>query len=629
VGLEKSNTRRLNPSKLLILGAIVIFFSFSVSGAVSEGLIAHYPLNEESGNIAEDIEGNEDGNHRNFNGGELGENGVYSKSYELDGEDEYIDITSNSISLSDFTISAWIKGSGPVLGSGKQEGWPRYWKFGSSGFYLAPVSGDDRPVYSVGIENLDKEKWHHIVVKRSGSSIYTYVDGVPSNSKSSFPEDNIVTYNDWGQFIGKLKDDKGQYTTEEFFKGYLDNIKIYNRDLTYSEIRELYRNADLNPKVDTFKLNSSDVEIGDSVKVLANASDENITSVDLEVLEDGNELDLSESNQSGIFVSEGFRADESYTKYNYSANFTDNSSQSTYVSNTFLTLGSPVRGGQKSFSTPRNTVRGGESIFATGFGGAIQLNASEVEPGESIKVSGTVYNDTNKVDGSVDLNSTGITNNLSFDFSSGKFSKTLKAGDNYGKYNLTSYVTSSGESFNISKEFEIKNSAPRITRAYPNGTNVNPDNVKISINASDKSDLNISLFDVTGATPSKMDEFKGKKQAETGLNNVQEDKKYTWRANITDGFSNVSRDFNFTTHSIEITWDHEGGKRLEGFRIYSNASGNWTEIKEVGKGKREAKVFNKGLETGEQASYRVRAYNNAGESPPAEATVTPELGGDP
>jgi hypothetical protein len=621
VVLETSNTRRLNPSGPLILGVILIFFSFSVSGAVSEGLIAHYPLNEESGNIAEDIEGNNDGDHINFDGGELGSRGVLSSAYELDNE--YIDIGKGvSTGLNTASFSVWIK---PDLLEAQNGILGEY--SNGDGIIFSTLGGSQELKFYDGTNNhisnsdvVTKGKWQHVVATyEGGAKVKFFVNGkevgVSSGAASSFNSGSDTVVGDLGHGFGS------------YFKGRIDDVRIYNKVLSKSDIQKLYQEPDIPPQVDTFKLNSSDVEIGDSVKVLANASDENITSVDLEVLEDGNELDLSESNKSGLFVSEGFRADKSYTKYNYSANFTDNSSQSTYVSNTFLTLGSPVRGGQKSFSTPENTVRGGESIFATGFGGAIQLNASEVEPGEAIKVSGTVYNDTSKVDGSVDLNSTGTINNLSSDFSSGKFSKTLKAGNNYGKYNLTSYVTSSGESFNISKEFEIKNSAPKITSAHPNGTNVNPDNVDISIEASDKSDLNISLFNITGATPSKLDKFKGKKQAETRLNNVQEDKKYTWRANITDGFSNVSRDFSFTTHSINITWDHEGGKRLEGFRIYSNASGNWREIKEVSAGKRQAIVFNKGLKTGEKASYRIRAYNNAGESPPAEAKVTPQLGG--
>ena len=189
---------------------------------------------------ADDISGN--GNHGTYNGG-MGtvadtSNGG-TRAYSFDGTDDYIDTGSTSIhSTDEFSYSCWMKWTpsgfmgfmsayetpsdrGPALIAYNND--PQ-WLFQSNG---GVFNSSERltPTY-----NMNDGNWHHLVGVFDGNSgsASLYVDGSSVASVSSVPSN--VNYSTSLKF--------GKYVTY-FLNGYLDDIRVFDRALTTSEITAL------------------------------------------------------------------------------------------------------------------------------------------------------------------------------------------------------------------------------------------------------------------------------------------------------------------------------------------------------------------------------------------------------
>jgi hypothetical protein len=73
--------------------------------------------------------------------------------------------------------------------------------------------------------------WHHIVVTRTGETGILYIDGQKADDLSIEPDD-LGTDEPW--FIGQAGNGEG------FFNGYMDEVRIYDRALTATDVTELY-----------------------------------------------------------------------------------------------------------------------------------------------------------------------------------------------------------------------------------------------------------------------------------------------------------------------------------------------------------------------------------------------------
>ena len=75
--------------------------------------------------------------------------------------------------------------------------------------------------------------WHFVVAVHNGSTMYLYVDGELENSMvKSHTNTNSINIS-----IGRASSGCG------FFEGMIDDVRIYNRSLSESEIQELYSTA--------------------------------------------------------------------------------------------------------------------------------------------------------------------------------------------------------------------------------------------------------------------------------------------------------------------------------------------------------------------------------------------------
>lgn len=229
---------------LLILWGLLI--TPMVLADLNAGLVAYYPFN---GN-AQDMSGN--GNHGTVRGAMLTTDrfGNTQSAYSFDGVDDYIDVESIG-GHSDFSIVVWVNpksltgygysviqlddGALQILGEGfpaahaKNHFWYGAWKnrqgaYGQTTANLQPL-------------NIRAGQWSHLVmVARKDLSLELYVNGV-SVATSFYSDTPSGRYPD--DLVGAAKDDRNNLLTR-FFDGVIDDIRIYNRPLSESEIQALY-----------------------------------------------------------------------------------------------------------------------------------------------------------------------------------------------------------------------------------------------------------------------------------------------------------------------------------------------------------------------------------------------------
>ena len=212
---------------------------------LNDGLVAYYPFN---GN-ANDATGN--GHNGTIVNAVLASDrfGNQNGCYSFNGVNSYITVTNSSdISpIGDFSVSVWLQQNSSslteVIISKSLAG------VNSSGWFIALESPNwlqfqaapNFEVNSPAIIRPPLNEWHHatFTFTRSTGLCCSYLDGVlvdnrTKNYSSSVSPRNIT--------IGAQEYvNPGQYSY--FFSGQLDDIRIYNRALSASEIQKLYSMA--------------------------------------------------------------------------------------------------------------------------------------------------------------------------------------------------------------------------------------------------------------------------------------------------------------------------------------------------------------------------------------------------
>ena len=200
-----------------------------------ENLVGYWSFDDGSGSVAVDGSGNgNDGTLVNMEEADWVD-GVVGKALEFDGVDEYVDCGNAGLDLSgDGTISLWINSSATysevIILIDRYSGSYGYAIFFDSATTIALRFGTDSK-NSISVGNLLDGNSHHIVMVRdSGTFLKLYVDGVEKYSGVSNGSDASVSSN---THIG------GRGETLNF-DGLIDEVRIYNRALTASEIKALY-----------------------------------------------------------------------------------------------------------------------------------------------------------------------------------------------------------------------------------------------------------------------------------------------------------------------------------------------------------------------------------------------------
>ncbi|MDG1139609.1 MAG: BspA family leucine-rich repeat surface protein [Opitutales bacterium] len=208
------------------------------------GLVAWYPFD---GN-ASDMSGN--GNHGTVNGATLGtdRHGAAGKAYSFDGVDDYIVSSGNTFDTQDKgTISLWFNDVSTTNSGGGILGSRRGYVQGD--FLIGNLeSGDGFRVlfwnsknsawagWGSGIETT-LSKWNHLLLtwEKNGSSVLKFNNNQVQQAVDSFPI--------FGENLLYIGSESFEYFTSfpaVHFHGLVDEVRIYDRALSASEVLSLY-----------------------------------------------------------------------------------------------------------------------------------------------------------------------------------------------------------------------------------------------------------------------------------------------------------------------------------------------------------------------------------------------------
>jgi pimeloyl-ACP methyl ester carboxylesterase len=237
---------------ILVVMCLLAAFSLSARADLNNGLVAYYPFN---GN-ADDVSGN--GNGATVYGATLTTNrfGTANAAYDFNGSSSYIDIPQNSglnNLTTNFTLSAWIWQRSTNQNYGYRiidkcpAGTPYGWTFDTLGnssdrsLRLQAAAASNPNV--AGATAYSLMQWHHVVATVSGTIGKVYLDG---NLDGAGDVGNIPQ-NFLDIFIGRSHPYGSDPGNREYFNGMIDDVRIYNRALSGSEIQQLYSLSDIGP----------------------------------------------------------------------------------------------------------------------------------------------------------------------------------------------------------------------------------------------------------------------------------------------------------------------------------------------------------------------------------------------
>jgi len=199
----------------------------------NSGLIAHYPFN---GN-ANDVVG---GNNGTTAGMVSYGTGKIDQAIILDGVDDYVDCGAGaSLNITGaVTVSAWIRLSAVGVDhkiAGNQDGTTGGYKLGV--FNSDVIEFEIRTSANAAVLNrsvaggtaLAAGTWYHVAgVYSEGNYIRTYVDGMLDRE--------MATTEILGSSTGTLKMGREPFSDLYFFKGLMDEVRIYSRALSDTEV---------------------------------------------------------------------------------------------------------------------------------------------------------------------------------------------------------------------------------------------------------------------------------------------------------------------------------------------------------------------------------------------------------
>jgi len=206
-------------------------------------LVGHWKLDDGFGTAADDSSVNS--NNGVIHGDLQWVAGYDGGAVRFDGYNDYVELPIGSVinSLTNSTFAMWVDFSNAG------GAWQRIFDFGSDTtayMFLTPrmgtadamrfaitVEGGGAPEQMATATSTLPSGWHHVAVtiNADGDTFTLYLDGavVAQNTEATLsPSDLGVTTNNW---LGR-----SQYALDAFYRGVIDDFRIYSRALTQAEI---------------------------------------------------------------------------------------------------------------------------------------------------------------------------------------------------------------------------------------------------------------------------------------------------------------------------------------------------------------------------------------------------------
>ena len=226
------------------------------------GLVGYWPFNgpDIAGTTAYDRSGK--GNNGTLTNGPTKTIGEVGQALNFDGNNDYISLPSTVPRVSGtFSISAWVNPSTLTPATGGEAYVISDWLASGKNYILRQYNSTIELLVGNGSTSQDASlyagalsvgKWTHVVAVVNGTSHTLYIDGVNSGQATGSYSGG-VTANSMN--IGGTNGG----TVTALFKGSLDEVRVYNRALSASEIWGLYQAGAAD------KMNSADSQ-GDALE---------------------------------------------------------------------------------------------------------------------------------------------------------------------------------------------------------------------------------------------------------------------------------------------------------------------------------------------------------------------------
>jgi hypothetical protein len=228
-----SPNRFINAGKTFLL-AVAAFVTLTTSAQTCapppSGLIGWWPGEGEGQDLA-------GGNNGSLVNGATFATGMVGQGFQFNGDRAGV-VLSNSaaLHLQDFTIEAWLQRASTTIAS-FYPGGGEIFGFGYAGYCLGMVDDGSLFLTKVGIDNvtlvngITDTAFHHVAVTKSGTNVAFYIDG------QGFQMPPYQTFYEFSSppAIGARGDN-----LLNSFLGVIDEVSLYDRSLTASEILSLY-----------------------------------------------------------------------------------------------------------------------------------------------------------------------------------------------------------------------------------------------------------------------------------------------------------------------------------------------------------------------------------------------------
>ncbi|HSX42846.1 MAG TPA: LamG-like jellyroll fold domain-containing protein [Candidatus Saccharimonadales bacterium] len=203
----------------------------------SNGPVAAWSFNEGSGTTAADTTGH--GNAATLVNGATFAAGKTGTGLGLDGTNDYLNVPNSTgldISGSNLTIDMWLN---PTAITGDRVVYGKFWSTTMTSPYyqygLELQAG--KPVFQIGTASgvlsanmgtaLTASQWSHLAVVFNGVQVQFYLNGT---LKTTVPLTATITARGNAFRLG------ADSNTQQFYKGTMDDVRVYNRALTAAEI---------------------------------------------------------------------------------------------------------------------------------------------------------------------------------------------------------------------------------------------------------------------------------------------------------------------------------------------------------------------------------------------------------
>ncbi|MEN6426614.1 MAG: LamG-like jellyroll fold domain-containing protein [Phycisphaerales bacterium] len=206
-------------------------------------LVAHWTLDELSGDVAHDNTGNYQG--RLFGDPAwLPGGGIVGGALEFDGVDDYVD-TGYTDDLPTWTVSTWVNSpTGPAAGAPagpvhRNHNYQINWDHDDPNLRGTAAVNVGGTWYVATFGPLKGSTWHHLVATYDGKALRAYKDGLLATT-------NNAPVGDPTPEAASLKLG-GHAQAPQHFKGAIDDVRIYNYALSADEVQALHACAGPGP----------------------------------------------------------------------------------------------------------------------------------------------------------------------------------------------------------------------------------------------------------------------------------------------------------------------------------------------------------------------------------------------